>query len=142
MVKLAGVSSDALRDALDDVDDAKAAMRLMVALAYKDGVGVDTLSDRYGVPESTLYAWLDRFESAPVREAATDDSRPGRPPKLSAGQRRTVAGWLRSSPREHGIDADEWTPTLLRERVRDQFGTDYSLGHLRRLRDELSDGSN
>lgn len=137
MAKLDGVSADALRAALADVDDAKAAMRLMIALAYKDGVDVDVLSDRYGVPESTLYYWLDRFESAPVREAATDDSRPGRPSKLSAEQRRAVANWLHASPREHGLDADEWSPALLRDRIREEFGIDYSLGHLRRLRDDL-----
>lgn len=142
MAKLDGVSTAALRDALADVDGAKAAMRLMVALAYKDGVDVDTLSDRYGVPESTLYYWLDRFEAAPVREAATDDSRPGRPPKLSAEQRRAVANWLRASPREHGLDADEWTPPRLRDHIREEFGIDYSLGHLRRLRDQLASESN
>jgi transposase len=138
MAKLDGVSTDALRDALDDVADAKAAMRLMIALAYKDGVGVDTLCARYGVPESTLYYWLDRFESAPIREAATDDPRPGRPSKLTADQRRAVATWLQSSPRAYGYDADEWTPAVLRDRIRGRFGTDYSLGHLRRLRDELT----
>lgn len=49
MSKLDGPPSDHLRTALDEAEDAKAAKRLMVALAYKDGVDVDTISERYDI---------------------------------------------------------------------------------------------
>jgi transposase len=141
MGKLDDVSAAALRDALDDATGAKEATRLLLALAYKDGVEVDTLTERYGVPESTVYSWLDRFETEPIEAAATDDARPGRPSKLSPAQRRQVTEWLRASPREYGHDATEWTPALLRERIAGEFGVTYSRGHLRRLREELSPDS-
>lgn len=55
MGKLAPVSWDALQTALADVSTGKAAKRLIIALAYKDGVSVDTLSERYAIPRSTVY---------------------------------------------------------------------------------------
>lgn len=90
MRKLDGLPADHLRAALDEAQDAKAAKRLMVALAYKDGVGVDTISERYGIPQSTIYYWLDRLENRPTADALRDGPRPGRPPKLSTDQRVEV----------------------------------------------------
>ena len=133
MSKLDGVSGDALREELRAVGTAKAAKRLMVALAYKDGVPVATLSERYGVPESTLYYWLDRFASEPVSEAIEDDDRPGRPKKLDDADREAVFAALADSPDDHGLDAPGWTPELVREFIEREFGVSYSLGHVRRL---------
>lgn len=132
MTKLEDVSIETLREALDRAEEAKAAKRLTVAIAYKDGVSVETLSDRYGVPRSTVYYWLERLERQPISEAVTDAPRPGRPPKLSPEDRATVETWLAVSPRQHDIDADEWTPELLRDRIHETFDVDYSVGHVRR----------
>lgn len=133
MSKLEDVSAAALRDALDRADDAKAAKRLMIAVAYVDGVDVAVLSERYGIPESTIYYWLGRFEDTAVEDAMTDDPRPGRPSKLAAEQRAAVERWLAATPRELGLDADEWTPELLRNHISDEFGVDYSRAHVQRI---------
>lgn len=132
MSKLEGVSTDRLRAALDDAEDAKAAKRLVVALAYKDGVDVDTIADRYGIPQSTIYYWLDRFDSRSVTDALRDEPRPGRPPKLSAEQRAEVNGWLEGSPDEFGYDAETWTAERLRDHIREEFGVEYSVPHVAR----------
>lgn len=50
MRKLEQISTEKLKTALDDDDEAKAAKRLMVALAYKDDVRAETLAERYGIP--------------------------------------------------------------------------------------------
>lgn len=73
----------------------------MVALAYEDGVNVKVLAAGYGIPQSAIYYWLDRFDTHPLAEALEDDARPGRPPKLSAHQRvcRVLA---REPPRGRG----------------------------------------
>lgn len=133
MSKLDGVPAGTLRETLGHATDAKAAMRLMLAIAYKDGVDVETLSDRYGIPRSTIYYWFDRLEELPLEEAITDESPPGRPAKLSASERETVVTWVRGTPEEQGLDAAEWTPELLRDHIRSEFGVEYSLGHVRRL---------
>lgn len=49
----------------------------MIALAYKDGVDVDTISDRYVIPQSTIYYWHDRFENIPTADALRDEPRLG-----------------------------------------------------------------
>ncbi|WP_255152126.1 helix-turn-helix domain-containing protein [Halorarius halobius] len=132
MSKLADLSPDRLREALADAEDAKAAKRLMVALAYKDGVGVDVISERYGIPQSTVYYWLDRLESGSLEEALRDTPKPGRPPKLSDDQRQQVRAWLDESPHERGYDADGWDADLLRDCIDERFGVDYSTPHVRR----------
>lgn len=133
MDKLAEVSADDLRAALADVESAKAAKRLMVALDYKDDVAVATLADRYGVPRSTLYYWLDRFEEQSIADAVEDEQRPGRPPRLTDAARATLQTDLADDPSDHGYDAETWTPELVQRHIEREYGVSYSTGHVRRL---------
>ncbi|MDS0295105.1 helix-turn-helix domain-containing protein [Halogeometricum luteum] len=137
MVKLDDVDPDELRRALADAESAKEAKRLVVALDYLDGVAVSVLAERYGIPRSTLYYWLDRFEAEPVTEAITDEDRPGRPRKLDSADRRRLRDHLDADPTEQGYDGDQWTPELVRDHVERTFGVSYSVGHVRRLLREL-----
>lgn len=140
MPDIAGVTASELRAALETADDPKAVKRLMVALAYLDGVRVETLVDRYGIPQSTVYSWLDRFEERPLADALHDEARPGRPPKLEPDEREALAAHLDASPEAVGFDAQTWTPELVREHVEREFGVRYSVGHARRLLAELAPG--
>lgn len=131
MNKLDDVSADALRDRLDEVESAKAAKRLMVALAYLDGESVSKLGDRYGIPASTLYYWLDRFEERSLDDAIEDQKRPGRPSKLDDDERAAFEATLRNPPHDVGYDPDEWTPELAQRHLEEEFDVTYSLGHIR-----------
>lgn len=133
MGKLDGIDPDALRDRLAETDDPKAVRRLMIALAYEDGESVKTLSERYGTPKSTIYHWLDRFESRSMEAALEDDPRPGRPGRLTDGERRALARDLENSPENREYDAAEWSPALVRRHIAAAYGVEYSLGHVRRL---------
>lgn len=133
MSKLTEVSAERLRDQLHEDESPKAVKRLMVALAYKDGVGVDTLSDRYDIPTSTIYHWLDRFEEYSIEGAITDESRPGRPAKLSGAKREAFYADLEEPPTSFGYDADEWSPELAQRHLEAEYDVSYSLGHTRRL---------
>jgi len=133
MDKLADVDVEALQDTLDEVESAKAAKRLMVALDYKDGTAVSTLSSRYDIPRSTLYYWLDRFENGSIENAIEDEPRPGRPPKLDDDQREALWDALTREPTDLGFDAGEWTPTLVKTLIDREFDVNYSEGHVRRL---------
>jgi len=133
MDKLDGVSFPTLRDQLDAAESAKATKRLMVAIAYKDGVSVSVLSERYGVPESTLYYWLDRIAQKPLSEAVEDDDRPGRPSELTDDEREAVFDALADDPAAYGFEASSWTPELVRKLIEREYGVSYSLGHVRRL---------
>lgn len=133
MNKLDGVSLSSLRDQLEAAESPKATKRLMIAIAYKDGVTVSTLSDRYGVPESTLYYWLDRLDEKPLPEAIEDDDRPGRPSELDEQEREAVFAALADSPDAYGFDASSWTPELVQRLIEREYDVTYSLGHVRRL---------
>jgi transposase len=137
MNKLEDVDASALRDALEETSSAKAAKRLMIALAYVDGIRVETLSDRYDIPRATVYSWLDRFEQQSISEAIEDESRPGRPAKLDASQRERLSTELAESPAELGCDASKWTPELVQHHIKQTYDVTYSLGHARRLLREL-----
>ena len=137
MKKLENIDADELRDALGGVSNAKAAKRLMIALAYTDGVRVKILSDRYGIPRATVYSWLDRFEYQSISEAIEDDSRPGRPSKLNASQREQLSDDLREPPGELGYNALDWSPALAQHHIERASDITYSLGHVRRLLREL-----
>ena len=137
MPDIEGVTASELREALSTAETPKAVKRLMVTLAYLDGVPVGTLVERYGVPQSTLYSWLDRFEERPLDDALYDDDRPGRPPKLDADERTELASHLAEPPAEFGFEGPAWTDELLREHVDRTFGVRYSVGHARRLLAEL-----
>ena len=133
MNKLEDVDAGALRDALGKASNAKAAKRLMIALAYADGVRVETLSERYEIPRATVYSWLDRFEHHSISEAIENESRPGRPSKLTTSQRERLFDELAGSPAELGYDASEWTPERAQRHIEQVYDTTYSLGHVRRL---------
>lgn len=140
MPDLDAVPADDLRAALDEHGDPPT-LRLVVALAYRDGVPVAEVADRYGLPERTVYDWLGRFDDAEtVEDAVFDASRPGRPPALDDEARAELAWTLRRSPSAAGYDAEAWTPALLREHVDRAFGVDYSVRHVRRLFRELGPG--
>ena len=137
MPDIEGVTASELRGALATAETPKAVKRLMVGIAYLDGIPVGTLVERYGIPQSTVYSWLDRFEKRPLADALYDDDRPGRPPKLDADERTELASHLADPPAEFGFEEPAWTAELLREHVDRAFGVRYSVGHARRLLAEL-----
>lgn len=133
MTKLKETSTIELRTTLESVNDAKAAKRLMIALAYKDGERVTTLVSRYGIPQSTIYYWLDRFEKHSVTQALEDEPRPGRPPKLTPDQRAEVESWLENPPAPPETNREkEWTAERLKQRIQDEFDIEYSIPHVYR----------
>lgn len=133
MDKLEGVSGATLREKLDSVKGAKATKRLMVAIAYKDGVPVSELAERYAIPKSTLYYWLDRMAEKPLNAAVADDDRPGRPSELENPDRQSLFQAVEDTPDRYGYDESAWTPELVQQHIEREFDVSYSLGHVRRL---------
>jgi transposase len=133
MDKLAEVDAEELQAALATAQTAKATKRLMIALAYTDGVRVETLSERYDIPRATVYSWLDRFEHQSISEAIIDEFRSGRPSKLTASQWERLSDELAGAPAELGNNASEWTPERVQSHIEQTYGVTYSLGHVRRL---------
>lgn len=142
MRKLRDIEGDALRTAFHDARHPKAVKRLVMALAYLDGASVDTLSARYDIPRSTIYAWLDRFETEPIEDAIQDETRPGRPAELEPREFVQLSSDIADGPTAHGFSADSWTANLLQTHISEAYGPDYSEGHARRLLRQLGPDPN
>lgn len=133
MTKLEDIDTGALREALAGPTDPKAVKRLMIALAYNDGVPVETLSERYGIARSTVYFWLNRFEGGSIAGAIYDDHRSGRPPSLDEREREHLNRVLQRRPEDVGFEQTFWTPELVQQYVQREYNVSYSLGHIRRF---------
>jgi transposase len=136
MGHLDDVTEGELRTALDRVEGRTPTLRLVAAIAYKNGVTQTELADWFGVQRRTIYNWLTRFDDRPIEAAVRDDDRPGRPRKLDPEQQNQLYETLRRPPTDAGRSAEEWTPELVREFVRDRFEVRYSLPSCRRLLNE------
>lgn len=130
---LAGVSASQLRELLATETDGKATKRLVAALEYKAGLSPAAISEKYGWPEPTVYSWLRRFADRGSEAALRDAPRPGRPSRLSDAQRRQYVAAVNAPPAEAELDAPAWSPALLQEYLRREFGITYSPEHCRRL---------
>lgn len=133
MVDLDHIPIADLQTALADTDSATPTLRLVVALNYKHGLTQTEIAEQYGLARKTVYNWLSRIATQPLTEAIYDENRPGRPSRLSAVDRRRLRRLLRERPAKLGIDADTWTTEATQALIRDAFGVEYSLGHVRRL---------
>ncbi|WP_458210556.1 helix-turn-helix domain-containing protein [Haladaptatus sp. NG-SE-30] len=126
MSHLENISTDELRNALENVNDVQATKRLMVAIAYKQGVSQTDLAEWYGLSRKTVYNWLHRFEENSIRKAASDKARPGRPPKLDREEKSEVYQLLDEPPANAGYDAEEWSIPLVQRLLDEQFDVTYS----------------
>jgi len=122
-----------LRTALDEVDGKKPALRLLVAIAYKDGITQGRLADWLGVERKTIYNWLTRIDPDNLTGSVRDEPRPGRPRKLTDEQQDRLARVLQDAPGAEGYDADHWTAPVLQTFVAEAFDVEYSLPSCRRL---------
>jgi len=140
MPDLDALDADALRQELDERPETTPTLRAVCALSYRDGVSVATMSERYGVPESTVYYWLERAERDPAG-ALFERGRPGRPATLDTDQRESLAATLAEPPTASGFDAAEWSSTLVKRYVEREFGVEFSRTHCWRLLNRYGLGS-
>lgn len=140
MSYLDDISADDLHQLLDAADGKKPTLRVVAAINYKNGVTPTDIAQWYGLSRSTVYNWLERLERLPDESPETvlvDADRPGRPPKLAADQRADLRQSLAEPPREAGVDADEWSPTVLQRVIETRYGVKFSVRHARNLLREL-----
>jgi len=132
--KIYATSLEELKEHLiEEADDAKAVKRLFTAIAYKHGQSPAEIQEMYGIPRQNIYQWLDRIEARGLPDALYDESKPGRPAKLTDEQFDRFVKTLRESPESVGYDVEVWDPKLARDWLNKQFNIEYTLRHVRRL---------
>lgn len=138
MGNLDEVSTNRLREVLDEVDDAATAQRVMAAITYKEmeELTQKEVANMYGFSEGWASKWFNRLgqlADEPYEDVVADKPRSGRPEKLSDEQRAQFEAVLQDAPVEVGIDAPAWTVALARKYLSDEFDVDYSKRHIRQL---------
>lgn len=134
MTRIEHVPLDDLRGATESFDGHRSIRRLYAAILYKQGVSAPRIAEWFDVRPATVYGWLDRLESAEsISEAVRDETRPGRPSKLSEEARAEFFELLSQPPTAVGKDSNEWTPQFAKAFLASRYGVDYSKRHLRRL---------
>lgn len=119
-------------------DDGKAVKRLMAAVAYKQGQSPAEIEETFGISKKNVYQWLDRFEERGLDNALYDESKPGRPRKLTEAEFNELTAVLHESPETVGYDGIQaWTPKFVQHWLNTQFDVEYSRRHIRRLMDEV-----
>lgn len=141
MARLECIPLEDLRDQFEEFDEKRPMLRLVAAIVYKQGPSVPTIAEWFDVRVATVYGWFDRIESEPdLASAVRDRPRSGRPVRLSGEDRREFLALLREPPEAADVDAPEWTPRLARDVLRESYGVEYSLRHIRRFLDEAESG--
>ena len=87
-----------------------------------------------GVHRSTVSRWVCTARDHGAGALAPKPT-PGRPPKLTARQEKTVLGWVGKSPTRFGFASDLWTSrrlaTLIEQRLGVRFNSNYLVEWLR-----------
>lgn len=137
--KIPDITVEELQETLAETDDdGKAVKRLMVAIAYKQNQSPAEIEETFGISEKNVYLWLDRFEQRGIEGALYDESKPGRPAKLTDEEFNELEAVLHESPVEAGYDGIQaWSPKFVQHWLKSQFDVKYTLRHIRRLMDDL-----
>lgn len=136
MSRLVNISLEELQDLLKRVEGKTPTQRVLAAIGWKQDATLEELAERHNVVEKTIRNWLDRFEEQPLSEAPYDESRSGRPTKLTEKQKEILFEELNQSPKELGYDREAWYPELVHKHIVETYNVDYSLRHVYRLMSE------
>lgn len=133
MIKLENVSLEELQALLDEVDERVPTQRVITAIGRKLDLSTETLAALNDVSDQTIRNWLNRFKDHPIDRAPYDDSRSGRPPKLTDEQKAEFFAELHESPEEIGYDRQVWFPALAYRHLKETYDVEYSPSQIYRL---------
>lgn len=127
---LPGVSLAELKKLYASEKQAKAKQRLLCALHRKQGKSIDVIKDIVHMPRRTVHGCLKRFEENGI-EAKNDRKRSGRPPLLTARQRRNLIRDLEAGPPYH--KSGLWTTKEVRDLLKRKYGVSFVNQHVWRM---------
>jgi putative transposase len=103
------------------------------ALALLDeGRSLNEVARLLGCAPSSVMRWRDRRRRGGIKALKVGAS-PGRPPKLTAVQRRRLIRLLLRGAMAHGYTTEVWTTGRIAEVIEEHFGVTYHRDHVGRL---------
>lgn len=107
--------------------------RRLRAIALLDqGLLPHEVAERVGVDRRSVRRWKRAYRRK-GRDGLKARPAPGRPPKLTAGQRRTLVGWILRGPEAFGFRTALWTCQRIVQLIRQRFHVTYHPDHVGRL---------
>lgn len=99
------------------------AIRLMAVERILEGEDVASVMASYGLCRTTAYKWLAKARGrGRGKRALAARQGTGRPPKLTASQKRQVFRWINGkNPLQYGFDFGLWTRAIVRELIFEKF---------------------
>jgi transposase len=102
-----------LRAQLNSTEDINLYRRTLALLEVDQGRSPADISRSFGVSCSSVYNWLDAFETTPQPSALTDHRAQGRPSLWTNTLDNLLCETLKQSPNACGYQAVNWTVPLL-----------------------------
>jgi len=96
------------------------------------GLPPHVVAERLGVDRRSVRRWKQAYRER-GRDGVQARPAPGRPPKLTVSQRRTLVRWILRGPEAFGFRTALWTCQRIAELIRDRFGATYHPDHVGRL---------
>jgi transposase len=93
------------------------------------GVKPAAVARAVGTSRASVTRWRQAYDRGGEAALAARPS-PGRPPQLTAAQRRRLAKLLLQGARKHGYGTELWTLSRVAEVIAVNFGVEYHPGHV------------
>jgi transposase len=96
------------------------------------GHSLNEVARRVGCNASSVMRWRNASRRG-GRKALRPRPTPGRPPRLTAQQRKRLVKYLEQGPLAHGFPTDLWTTARVAQLIRRRLGVSYHRDHVGRL---------
>ena len=110
-----------LLELAEQVRGARVGIKIAALLLLLDGQRAAQIRETLGLTRMSLGRWIHGVNAEGI-EHLLPKARPGRPAALSPRVRRQVAAHLLRSPRDFGLNRDEWDGPTLVAHLKRQFG--------------------
>ena len=105
-------------------------LRLLAVIHRKQGWTLERSAAALGIPITTVHDWLLRFEKHGF-DRLRDTKQPGRPPVLTAKQRRELINYLERGPSHN--PSGLWSTKQVRDLLKRKYDVTYVHQHVWRL---------
>jgi transposase len=96
------------------------------------GLSLTVVARALGCAPSSVMRWRDAFRKR-GKDALVVKKSPGRPPRLTSAQRRTLRNLLARGGRASGFQTDPWTAARITFLIESRFNVRYHPRHVGRL---------
>jgi transposase len=98
----------------------------------KNGYTLSVVAKKLGCSPGSVFLWRQMYQQG-GEDAMKPKPAPGRPPKLTPGQKKALTRILLKGPLSLGYHTDLWTQRRVAEVIEKRFGIGYHPNHLWRF---------